>query len=95
MSDTREEEGLAKRIAHKLHRKHDKEQPDDKENGKPLHDKPNPHPRHHRVEGYERNCASLLRGQKLQIPEQAYLTFSGAWSRIKVADRDAHCCVRA
>lgn len=65
MSDTREEEGLAKRIAHKLHRKHDKEQPDDKENGKPLHDKPNPHPRHHRVEGYERNCASLLRGQKL------------------------------
>ncbi len=47
-NDEREKEGLAKRIVHKLHRKHDKDASDD---GKPLHDGPDPHPRHPKVEG--------------------------------------------
>lgn len=41
-------EGFAKKIAHKLQRKHDEDEPD---TGKPLHDKPDQHPRHHKVEG--------------------------------------------
>ncbi len=43
-----EKEGFAKRIVHKLHRKHEKDGSDD---GKPLHDGPDPHPRHPKVEG--------------------------------------------
>ncbi|BDA47207.1 hypothetical protein COCOBI_10-0520 [Coccomyxa sp. Obi] len=44
-----EKEGLAKRIVHKLQGKHDKDGSDD---GKTLHDGPDPHPRHPKVEGY-------------------------------------------
>ncbi|CAL8472335.1 g11878 [Coccomyxa elongata] len=44
-----DKEGLAKRIVHKLHRKHDKDGSDD---ANPLHDGPDPHPRHPKVEGY-------------------------------------------
>jgi len=49
MEKNNEKEGFAKKIAHKLQRKHD----DESETGKPLHDNPDQHPRHHKVEGYD------------------------------------------
>ncbi|BDA47208.1 hypothetical protein COCOBI_10-0530 [Coccomyxa sp. Obi] len=56
MSGKHDDEGLAKRIVHKIQGKHHKDEvKDDTEElkpDKPLHDSPDPHPRHSKVEGY-------------------------------------------
>ncbi len=53
MNEKHVDEGLAKRIVHKIqgkHHKHENEMEDVKPD-KPLHDTPDPHPRHPAVEG--------------------------------------------